>query len=85
MLEKMVLLGHWFTAGLHQKTIRYGYVMGDLVLQDLKEHSSKTLVQVLSSEKRKMFGEHEPHSTRETKESVSHKAVFGFNPHQGRP
>ena len=39
------------------KHILSGYVMADLVLQDFRDLSIENLVQVLSNEKTKMFGE----------------------------
>jgi hypothetical protein len=39
------------------KDILSGYLMADLVLEDFRDLSIQKLVQVLSNEKRKMFGE----------------------------
>ena len=46
------------------KEILSGYVMADLVLQDFSDLSIENLVQVLSNEKTKMFGELKLHNKR---------------------
>ena len=46
------------------KEILSGYVMADLVLQDFSDLSIQNLVQVLSNEKTKMFGEHTFHENK---------------------
>jgi hypothetical protein len=46
------------------KHILSGYVMADLVLQDFSDLSIQNLVQVLSNEKTKMFGEQKFHENK---------------------
>ena len=46
------------------KHILSGYAMADLVLQDFRDLSIENLVQVLSNEKTKMFGEQKSHENK---------------------
>jgi hypothetical protein len=50
-----------FTYRFHQNTSSLRYVMSDLTLQDFRDFFSERLDQVLSDEKKKMFGEQKFH------------------------
>ena len=57
-----VMMRLWRRGSL--KEILSGYVMADLVLQDFRDLSIENLVQVLSNEKTKMFGEQKSHENK---------------------
>ena len=60
MLEVKILPSNEGTIRHAQIPSKYtfrGYLMADLILQDLRDLFSENLVQVLSNEKKNMFGE----------------------------
>ena len=63
MLEAKILPSNEGTIRHAQIPSKYtfrGYLMADLILQDLRDLFSENLVQVLSNEKKNMFGEQTP-------------------------
>jgi hypothetical protein len=53
--------------------------MADLLLQDFRDLFSRNLVQVLFTEKTKMFGEEKFHAKKEGRQLVRLKATWRFN------
>jgi hypothetical protein len=81
MLKSKILTGLSFTTD-SIKHILSGYVMADFDVQDFRDHFSKNLVQVLSNENPKMFGEQKFHAKKEgIQKSASKLAILkGYPP-----